>query len=566
MSSGITLTAATRQNLLSLQGTADLLSSTQNRLSTGKKVNSALDSPVNFFTAQSLNNRSKDLGGLLDGISNGIQTIQAANQGITSIQKLVDSAKSTANQALATKSTATGGSATAATFTAAVSLTSALPTGSGGTGAAADGTHDFSGSHNASFTITDSNSQTTTVTLDAAHFGSTVTDLKKVSAQDILTQVNAQLIAGGGGGAQATASLTADGKLSFASTATGADSKLVVTGVDATGLTGDTNIGFGVSGAYATAATAYGIDATDGSAKAKATGTAVAALASGGAGVAAANSGISIQLGDGSVKAIAFTGTAPLEGTDLRDQINASIQADVGLKGKLVASFDTATNQLSIRTTASGADQKVTVKGTGSVNIGFGSTTVDKPVTATGTGSTSANGTNARSALAQQFNDLLTQITQQAQDSSYNGVNLLYRNGTDTKENTLHISFNEKDTSSLDIKGAKLDSTGLGIQTVTGGFSSDEDIKAALTQLTNASATLRTQSSTFGSNLTVVQNRQDFSKQLTNILDTGAANLTNADLNEEAANSQALSTRQSIGISALSLANTAQQGILQLLR
>lgn len=53
MSSGITLTAATRQNLLSLQGTADLLSSTQNRLSTGKKVNSALDSPVNFFTAQS---------------------------------------------------------------------------------------------------------------------------------------------------------------------------------------------------------------------------------------------------------------------------------------------------------------------------------------------------------------------------------------------------------------------------------------------------------------------------------------------------------------------------------
>ena len=102
MSSGITLTAATRQNLLSLQGTADLLSSTQNHLSTGKKVNSALDSPVNFFTAQSLNNRSKDLSGLLDGISNGIQAIQAANQGITSIQKLVDSAKSTANQALAT--------------------------------------------------------------------------------------------------------------------------------------------------------------------------------------------------------------------------------------------------------------------------------------------------------------------------------------------------------------------------------------------------------------------------------------------------------------------------------
>jgi flagellin len=63
-----------------------------------------------------------------------------------------------------------------------------------------------------------------------------------------------------------------------------------------------------------------------------------------------------------------------------------------------------------------------------------------------------------------------------------------------------------------------------------------------------------------------VQNRQDFTKNLTNVLTTGSANLTNADLNEEAANSQALSTRQSLAISALSLANTAQQGVLQLLR
>ncbi|HEV2544642.1 MAG TPA: flagellar protein, partial [Methylobacterium sp.] len=94
MSSGITLSAATRQNLLSLQDTSALTATTQNRLATGKKVSSALDNPVNFFTAQNLSNRSTDLGGLLDGISNGIQAIQAANQGITSIQKLIDSAKS----------------------------------------------------------------------------------------------------------------------------------------------------------------------------------------------------------------------------------------------------------------------------------------------------------------------------------------------------------------------------------------------------------------------------------------------------------------------------------------
>jgi len=64
----------------------------------------------------------------------------------------------------------------------------------------------------------------------------------------------------------------------------------------------------------------------------------------------------------------------------------------------------------------------------------------------------------------------------------------------------------------------------------------------------------------------VVQNRQDFTKQIINVLDTGAGNLVNADLNEEAANSQALSTRNSLGISALSLANQAQQAVLQLLR
>ncbi|OXE37993.1 flagellin, partial [Methylobacterium radiotolerans] len=83
---------------------------------------------------------------------------------------------------------------------------------------------------------------------------------------------------------------------------------------------------------------------------------------------------------------------------------------------------------------------------------------------------------------------------------------------------------------------------------------------------TSAGNPLTSAASSLGSNLSVVQNRQDFSKQLINVLQTGSANLTNADLNQEAANSQALSTRQSMGISALSLANSAQQGVLQLLR
>src|SRR3981189_2533866 len=100
--SGIVLSSSVRQNLLSLQSTADPLATTQNRLSTRKKVNTALDNPTNFFTASALNNRASDINNLLDGIGNGVQVLQAANTGITSLQSLVASAQSIANQALQT--------------------------------------------------------------------------------------------------------------------------------------------------------------------------------------------------------------------------------------------------------------------------------------------------------------------------------------------------------------------------------------------------------------------------------------------------------------------------------
>src|SRR5712671_1396792 len=100
--SDIAVSPSVLQNLLSLQSTVELLATTQIRLSTGKKVNTALDDPTNFFTAQGLDNRASDISNLLDGIGNGVQVLQAANTGITSLQKLVDTAKSIANQALQT--------------------------------------------------------------------------------------------------------------------------------------------------------------------------------------------------------------------------------------------------------------------------------------------------------------------------------------------------------------------------------------------------------------------------------------------------------------------------------
>ena len=113
----ISLTASMRSNLLSLQQTQDLMDMTQERLSTGKKVNSAIDNPSSYYTAQSLTNRASDLNALLDSMGQGIQTIQAANEGIEAITDFVQQAKALANTArdnATVKGTTSSGTYTAA--------------------------------------------------------------------------------------------------------------------------------------------------------------------------------------------------------------------------------------------------------------------------------------------------------------------------------------------------------------------------------------------------------------------------------------------------------------------
>jgi len=88
-----------RSSPLQLQETSDLITQTQTRLATSKKVNSALDNPINFFTHQGLSARTNDLNALLDAMSTGIDTIQAANNGIAAITKLVQSAQALVSQA-----------------------------------------------------------------------------------------------------------------------------------------------------------------------------------------------------------------------------------------------------------------------------------------------------------------------------------------------------------------------------------------------------------------------------------------------------------------------------------
>jgi len=166
-----------------------------------------------------------------------------------------------------------------------------------------------------------------------------------------------------------------------------------------------------------------------------------------------------------------------------------------------------------------------------------------------------------RANLVAQYNGIISQITNTAQDSSFNGINLL--NGDNLK-----LTFNETGKSTLNITGVTYNATGLGLNALVTGtdFLDSSSANKAIAALSTASTSLRTEASALGSNLSIVQIRQDFSKNLINVLQSGSSNLTLADTNEEAANSQALSTRQSIAVSALSLANQSQQSVLQLLR
>ncbi len=371
----IVISQAVRENLSSLQSTADLLSRTNNRLSTGLKVSSPIDNPTSFFTAQGLNNRAADLGTLQDNIGLAIETLSAAASGIDSLQTLVEQARSTANSALNTKIKANE-------FTATASIS--------------DPTTALSAFANAAST------EAITITVDGA---ATTITANALTVSKFVSSLNA-----------------------------------------ISGLT------------------------------AKISGTSLALSATNGREVTITSSGS-----------------------------GGSLASDIGFAG----TFD--------------------------------------------------NGTN-RDSFVTDYNNLLDQIDQLAADASFNGVNLL-------DGNSLTAKFNEDGSSSLTIAGVTFDAAGLSLtDTTTTAFGTDSGINSVITSLDSATNTLRTQSSTFGNNLAVVENRQNFTDSLIGVLERGAGALTLADTNVEGANLLALQTRQSLGTTALSLSSQSDQAVLSFIR
>lgn len=157
-----------------------------------------------------------------------------------------------------------------------------------------------------------------------------------------------------------------------------------------------------------------------------------------------------------------------------------------------------------------------------------------------------------------QFNDILDQIDQLAKDSGYKGVNLL--GGTDQ---SLTVIFNEDRSSNLTIQGVDASTKGLDISRVT-NWGSNTNIDASIEEVEDAINELRNMASEFGNNYSIVQNREDFTENLINVLEEGSDKLVLADMNEESANMLALQTRQQLGVNSLSLASQAAQAVLKL--
>jgi len=235
-------------------------------------------------------------------------------------------------------------------------------------------------------------------------------------------------------------------------------------------------------------------------------------------------------------------------------QIEAAINATTGLgsTGALTASDN-------------GGGKIVLTANSGSTNFSVVDNATSEALGLTTSGSnTAVYGTSsARTTLQTNYNGLLSQITQLSADSGYNGVNLL-------GGNNLTIDFNPTGTSSLTIQGVSYNAAGLALSNVSGsGATSFQDnsstgLGALVTDLNNAITTVQTQTETFGTNSGVIGTRQSFETAMINTLQTGASNLVVADQNQESADLLTEQTQQQLEISALSIANQANQSVLKL--
>ncbi len=618
--SDITLTAGIRQNLLSLQQTSANLTKTQEALATGKKVNSAADNPSAFFTAQNLTNTANQLSSLLDQIGQGQQTINAATNGLTGLTSLLQQALSTAQQAQQATigtinfSAITGGTAIAADTTqvsgptsvanaigsASVTASTQSTAGINGTGvgdlvalgAAADGdTLVFKLGNNAAVTATfNTTANAATNTFSTAANLITVLNSGTGASGNFAGQALAT--SDGSGGVTLTSNDLVNNFAAVAGSAVGGDvpsadvshanfvlgSALTVSdGTHNSSLYYVANNAQAADGTFNTAANL--VSALNNAATATHNYITASSVGAGNAFLQLANSSGSITVGGAIGAALGFATTAT--DNNFNSTLNgltagSTLTIQVGSDTTHTLTFGTGQGQISTLAGLSSAlaaftDVNASVNGSGDIVL---QATNTDPITIGGTpatvtalglslgvttpSSTVVTASSTRTTLQNNYNGLLTQINQLASDASFNGVNLL-------AGDNLTIDFNPGGTSSLTIQGVNFNAQGLGLLTLNGSqFQDNNQINTVVTSINTAIANVQAQTETFGTNSGVIGTRQTFETNMINTLQTGASNLVAADQNQESANLLTLQTQQQLEISALSIANQANQSVLKL--
>ena len=528
----ITLSASIRTNLLSLQNTTKLLDITSERLSSGLKINSALDNPGAFFAARSLTNRAADLNNRKDAIGQAISLLESTDKNINSLTSLVEQAKSVAQQA---EEAATGGIKTISSEKAGV-VTGAttISTVWGATTAVTDVLTDIGATVDDEILVQINGAAGSTF---VAATGDTVQDfIDFLNTLDSITAVFND--------ATDQIDITANGGATIEFTDVGPDTSFFGGGeLGGFKVDGSSAVATGVAETYATK------NDTNDQVK-EVFGVADAAVLT----IAVTGGGTStFTLEDG-------TGGKASTIADLLTAINAADTA-------LTATYNTTTSKIEITAAEGVAVTFTNSSGTPVANLtlndGANDLTSGTSVTYSKLGSATEVGS-----LTTDFQTLLAQINGLISDSSFKGTNLLRANST------LDVKFNVTGDSKLTITGKALEADSNGIlsglkftQKATDyDFETAGDITAALADVDAAVTELRTVAATFGTSLGIIQTREEFTTDLVNALETGAGKLVNASLEEEAAKLLALQTRQALGIQSLAIANTSQQSILALFR
>lgn len=561
MSNGIVLSAALRNNLLSLQTTQRSIDTAQLRLATGLKVNSALDNPQNFFTAKSLNNRASDLTRLLDGIGQSIRTIEQANTGVETLSQLLDQADSIASEAQSEIRASEGFSRARGNVD--LTVTPDL------TGIEGGGVINANDTFRVTVTQADGTTQTS---LD-------ITIAAGENVDDIVSAVNVEVNGAGTGsdiGEVIRARVTDSGQLEFASlnenasirlSSAGTAQPLSSAGFAALGLDTITGTEDATGGAFRPGGTAVaGNTLRSGVAESVAVASglyeasqqlgSVANVGAGGAGfLDAGGDSVDIILNiDGEATNFGtVTDTDTIQ--DVLDRINnggvseveASLNTDTG---QIEIEFADTVGQVELQFTSNGAAS--------TVDFGFGAGAADVAVPDTESSSEffTFDGVNPDvDQFEEDYNNVREQIDQLVQDSNYRGVNLL-------SGDNLTTYFNEDRDNSLQTEGVDFTATGLGI--VEGDFTNAANVQQSIDQIRGAVADVRNFGQSIANDLSIVQFRRDFTEQTINTLQAGADDLVVADQNEEGANLLALQTRQALGTTSLSLAAQSQQAVLRL--